>query len=112
MKLINTTSDLKSLSFLASFLLLFCVAFSAVRVPAQSPEIVPQPFPAANPEPVSNTGFRVDRFSVAGGAEIITIFAKHSYHDGPMQGPVADIPLVSILRDTLGDNKVENDRLR
>ncbi len=57
-------------------------------------------------------GFRVEKVAVAGGSELITILARRSYLDGEMQGPISDIPLVSVLRDTLGDNKPENDRLR
>jgi hypothetical protein len=59
-----------------------------------------------------NTGFRVETTKVEGGAELITILALRTYMDGPMQGPPSDIPLVSVLKDTLGDDKPENDRLR
>ena len=54
----------------------------------------------------------MEKILVDGGSELITIFAKRQYHDGPMLGPVVDIPLVSLLRDTLGDENPENDRLR
>ncbi len=54
--------------------------------------------------------FRLERVPVAGGAELITI---HARLDG-IQGVEADnwVPLVSVLRDTLGDVSPENDRLR
>ncbi|HUE81016.1 MAG TPA: hypothetical protein VMM84_02800 [Pyrinomonadaceae bacterium] len=54
--------------------------------------------------------FRLERIPVEGGAELLTISARL---DG-LDGPVADrwIPMVSVLRDTLGDNDPENDRLR
>jgi len=54
---------------------------------------------------------RVEKTPVAGGSEIITIFVKPEQGE-QTQGPLADIPLVSVLRDTLGDENPENDRLR
>lgn len=56
--------------------------------------------------------FRVEKFRVAGGSEIITIFAD--LNDGGSMGQqnFRDVPLVSVLRDTLGDEIPENDRLR
>jgi hypothetical protein len=49
--------------------------------------------------------FRVERKPVADGAELLTIFSTLPEHTG-------EIPLVSVLRDTLGDNDPDNDRLR
>lgn len=48
---------------------------------------------------------------MAGGAELLTIFGRL---DGlPREKQAADeVPLVSVLRDTLGDTDPENDRLR
>ena len=53
---------------------------------------------------------RLERIDVEGGAELITVFARL---DG-LESTDNDkwVPLVSILRDTLGDNTVENNRLR
>lgn len=56
-------------------------------------------------------GFRLERLTVAGGAELLTIFGSLdglSHRDAQSQ----DVPLVSVLRDTLGDAVSENDRLR
>jgi hypothetical protein len=55
--------------------------------------------------------FRLERVPVAGGAELVTIQAKL---DGSEVSPNSTewVPLVSVLRDTLGDEKIENDRLR
>jgi len=53
---------------------------------------------------------RLERIPVAGGAELITIFARL---DGlQSEGKEEWVPQVSILRDTLGDINSENDRLR
>ena len=114
MKLIENTFDRILLRSLTVFLLLFCVVFAAVPIPAQElPAAV-----AVDAKPQTGeggdlaAGFRVEKILVDGGSELITIFAKRQYHDGPMLGPVVDIPLVSLLRDTLGDENPENDRLR
>ncbi|MGI9034674.1 MAG: hypothetical protein ACR2GD_01425, partial [Pyrinomonadaceae bacterium] len=55
--------------------------------------------------------FRVEKIPVAGGAEIVTIFAKIQ-RTVERKNFSEEVPLVSVLRDTLGDNLVENDRLR
>ena len=55
--------------------------------------------------------FRVERLPISSGAELMTIF-------GRLEGlaekgkPAPEVPLVSVLRDTLGDDNPENDRLR
>jgi hypothetical protein len=54
--------------------------------------------------------FRLERVPVAGGAELVTIFAKLDGIDVPQGGEW--VPLVTVLRDTLCDDNPENDRLR
>lgn len=56
--------------------------------------------------------FRVEKIRVAGGFEIITIFLSLNDFSGISSEKNEEIPLVSVLRDTLGDNIPENDRLR
>ncbi|MBA2704774.1 MAG: hypothetical protein H0U60_13095 [Blastocatellia bacterium] len=54
--------------------------------------------------------FRLERVLVQGGAELITI---HARLDGIEASREPNwVPLVTILRDTLGDQQTENDRLR
>jgi hypothetical protein len=53
---------------------------------------------------------RLERVEVAGGAELITVHAKLSGIESTDNDNW--VPLVSILRDTLGDNNPENNRLR
>jgi hypothetical protein len=54
--------------------------------------------------------FRLERIPVEGGAELITI---HARLDGIESSKEPNwVPLVTILRDTLGDRDTENDRLR
>lgn len=56
--------------------------------------------------------FRVEKFPVQNGAEIVTIFARlKGLRDSPEEA-AREVPMLSILRDTLGDRKPENDRLR
>ena len=57
---------------------------------------------------------RLERVEIPGGAELITVFARLSGLDPKEASTEKDnfVPLVSILRDTLGDNMPENNRLR
>ncbi len=99
--------------FSASFLL-FSIVFSALDIRGQASAVIAGDQSTGGISSVreENAGFRVERTPVAGGSEIITIFSKQNALDDSEQGPVSDIPLVSVLRDTLGDVKPENDRLR
>ena len=63
---------------------------------------------SATASPTTPT-FRVEKLSVAGGAELLTIFARV---DGLRDSSLPEVPLVTVLRDTLGDDNPENDRLR
>src|SRR2546423_9603366 len=59
----------------------------------------------------SQAQFRVERLPLIGGSELLTIFGRlDGVRSGP--NPAPEIPLLSILRDTLGDDSPENDRLR
>lgn len=53
---------------------------------------------------------RLERVEVAGGAELITVHARLAGIESTENDKW--VPLVSILRDTLGDNISENNRLR
>jgi hypothetical protein len=52
--------------------------------------------------------FRVERRPVAGGAEFLTVFGRVP----DATDEIDEVPLVTVLRDTLGDQDPENDRLR
>src|SRR5438270_13007418 len=58
---------------------------------------------AASPE------FRLERTPVPGGAELLTVYGHLS---AKATVPDQEVPLVSVLRDTLGDDDPSNDRLR
>ena len=88
---------------LTSALVLFVFGAFAFTLRAQAPEPAP-PAPV-----VKDDDFLVESVPVAGGAEVVTIFARNS---NTVAGESRELPLVSVLRDTLGDEKKENDRLR
>lgn len=94
-----------------SFILLFALspAFQ-MRARAQSVNALPET-EASTPRQPDAPGFRLERKSVAGGAELLTIFGRLDglAHDGAASD---EVPLVSVLRDTMGDDNPENDRLR
>ncbi len=56
--------------------------------------------------------FRLERVAVAGGAELVTIHARLANLDATKSSSEEWVPLVTVLRDTLGDLSPENDRLR
>jgi len=66
-----------------------------------------RPVPA-NASPTASP-FRVEKLSVTAGAELLTIFGRV---DGLRDSSSPEVPLVTVLRDTLGDDNPENDRLR
>jgi hypothetical protein len=57
--------------------------------------------------PVPGPQLRLESRPVGTGAELLTVFWSF-----PEKGGVIDVPLVALLRDTLGDDNPENDRLR
>ena len=96
-----------------------CILFALLlAVSPLTRSIVFAQTPAGAPEKTATaaasapeSGFRFERTQVAGGAELLTIFG---HLDGLRTGEsqTTEVPLVSVLRDTLGDNNPENDRLR
>lgn len=60
---------------------------------------------------ITDEQFRVEKLDIEGGAELVTIFVKLRNTEKPNDAP-REVPLVSVMRDTLGDNIKENDRLR
>lgn len=80
------------------------------RIPAQtaSTSILETPRESeAKPVP-----FRMETVPVEGGAELLTIFGRLDGLPATETPNSADVPLVSILRDTFGDRDPENNRLR
>ncbi|HEY1404419.1 MAG TPA: hypothetical protein VGB05_09855 [Pyrinomonadaceae bacterium] len=72
-------------------------------------------FPASHdfaPAQPQTSGFRLERLPLAGGAELLTVLGSLNGLGRGHESQDSDVPLVSILRDTLGDETTENDRLR
>lgn len=95
---------------LARALLALVLAFQPLAQSAslaQSLEAESRPAAAQESQPF----FRMERLPVAGGAELLTVFGRlEGLKSEQNQSP--DVPLVSIVRDTLGDDNPDNDRLR
>lgn len=55
--------------------------------------------------------YRSESQPVAGGAELVTVFARLNAA-APADSQNPDVPLLAVLRDSLGDDNPDNDRLR
>jgi hypothetical protein len=88
------------------FVMLVAVACPSILVSQDGAEF--SKVDAGTPLPTQSDLFRIETIPVSVGGELITIFAKQKSNDGA----ASEIPLLSLFRDTLGDSKAENDRLR
>jgi hypothetical protein len=57
-----------------------------------------------------SSSYHVEREPIAGGAELVTVFGR--LHDPASGSQDLDVPLLTVLRDSLGDSDPKNDRLR
>jgi hypothetical protein len=96
----------------------FWLAIAAVPVlAAWAADLPPSPYTSTVAlRHDTTTEFRVEKHTVPGGAELLTVFgqipeAGPSKSSNP-ESVFGDVPLLSVLRDTLGDNDPGNDRLR
>jgi hypothetical protein len=99
--------------------LLVTVAAKPSATPAASPDSssnnkpTPEDDSAAGADPAARSSqqFRLERLQLSGGAELLTIFGRL---DGvnSVGGKSEEVPLLSVVRDTLSDSNGENDRLR
>ena len=99
-------------SLIIAFLLVVSPLFATITR-ADGPSSLAAPAPVtdeSNPAVVLSQILRLERVEVPGGAELITVQAKLAGLESTNNDKW--IPLVSILRDTLGDDTVENNRLR
>lgn len=95
-----------------AFLLVVAPLIPIATGRAQGPNPLPDTAVASTTDPTVPLSqiLRLERIEVPGGAELITVHAKLSGLESDKNDKW--IPLVSILRDTLGDNIPENNRLR
>lgn len=115
-KLFYRTLCLKNAAafFIAAFL-----AFGSPSARSFGQDIAQEPVlntPIANGATTDDPSlpFSVETIKIEGGAELITIFYRmNGTFDKPdANGERRPVPLVSVLRDSLGDDIVENDQLR
>jgi hypothetical protein len=74
-----------------------------------APETANLEIPGSSKASPTAPAFRVEKVPVGAGAELLTIFGRV---DGLRDSSLPEVPLVTVLRDTLGDDNPENDRLR
>jgi len=92
---------------------------SAKTVSAASSGATKSATPSAQPEDDADVNvprtaipqFRVERLPVGSSGELLTIFGRLDGMKG-INGTAPEVPLISVVRDTLNDNDPENDRLR
>ena len=94
------------LAFCLSILLLIS---PLVQTVSKAQETVQQTVSPASAPDVSQL-MRLEKIEIAGGGELITVHAK--LLGLPSETEDQWVPLVSILKDTLGDQNSDNDRLR
>lgn len=88
-------------------------ALPAIAPPAEAPPKTDPPGEDSTTEAPKSpeTQLRVERLTLKGGAELLTIFGRLDGLRG--KGETSpEVPLLSVVRDTLGDDNPENDRLR
>ena len=87
---------------------------SASAIPESSPskpDAKPNAETSSEAPKTSESQFRIERLSLTHGAELLTIFGRlDGLRVGGTRGP--EVPLISVVRDSLGDDNAENDRLR
>ena len=98
---------LRASLFLAFLLVVSPLSPTIIR--AQGPNI-PEAAEENDPASALSQILRLERIEVPGGAELIIVHAKLVGLESTQNDNW--VPLVSILRDTLGDNDAENNRLR
>jgi len=81
------------------------------REDAKTAEDSPRTSSDTEPTATAQPQFRVERMPIASGAELFTIFGRLDGMRAAGQ-PAPEIPLLSVVRDSLGDDNPENDRLR
>src|SRR5215210_3415254 len=99
--------------YLTLALTLFILAGQLPRAAAQQVQIVPalKSEDALPRKPAAPPPFRIETVPVGRDAQLLTVFGKLDGLRDEASQP-EEVPLVSILRDTLGDADPENDRLR
>ncbi len=109
----------KTLSLFSVLALLLCVSAGGVRAfadPGFVAEVddVPAQVEVVAADEGQDLPFTVETLKLDNGSELVTIFYRmNGTFDRPdTNGERKPVPLISVLRDTLGDDVKENDKLR
>src|ERR1044071_2094794 len=99
--------------YLTLALALFILAGDLPSALAQQVQLVPslKSEDTLPRKPAGASPFRIETLPVGRDAQLLTVFGKLDGLKDEASQP-EEVPLVSILRDTLGDADPENDRLR
>jgi hypothetical protein len=97
---------LRASLFLAFLLVVSPLSSTIIRAQGPNPSEADESDPASALSQI----LRLERIEIPGGAELITVHARLAGIESTENDNW--VPLVSILRDTLGDNDTENNRLR
>src|SRR4051794_14165548 len=92
---------------LVTAVLLVCLTAPLFRTAAQTSLADGGHTTPAESNGAGSSPFRIEKIAVPAGAELITVFARGD--TGAAMGPTADVPLISVVRDTLGDRSTDND---
>jgi hypothetical protein len=95
-----------------AWVLLFLFVVSLIPAGVAGPFVGKAQTVATTAPSAGSDVFRLERVPIDGGAELVTIHAKLSGVDPSIAWNDPWVPMVTVLRDTLGDAIPENDRLR
>ncbi len=99
----------------SAFLCFISVLISSIGASAQvlsTPNVEASSTISTAPSNTLPSLFRVEKVPIDAGAELITILARRANGENELQGPGLETPLISVLKDTLGDSNPDNDILR
>ncbi|MEA2175028.1 MAG: hypothetical protein QOD00_2620 [Blastocatellia bacterium] len=111
MKIVPSVQRARRVGSIFFSLILTLSPLYSLKSAAQTNTATPPATTVQEAQAANESLFRLEKIQVAGGAELLTIFGQLKGLQA-RDGASAEVPLVSILRDTLKDQEPENDRLR
>jgi hypothetical protein len=111
MKIVPSVQRARRVGSIFFSLILTLSPLYSLKSAAQTTTATQPAAPVQETQAANESLFRLEKTEIAGGAELLTIFGQLKGLQA-RDGASAEVPLVSILRDTLKDQDSENDRLR
>jgi hypothetical protein len=111
MKIVPSVQRARRIGSIFFSLILTLSPLYSLKSAAQTNTTTQPAAPVQEAQAANESLFRLEKIQIAGGAELLTIFGQLKGLQA-RDGASAEVPLVSILRDTLKDQDPENDRLR